>query len=287
MIRGTLFLPIILAFLLIGFLNCSQAKKPSAPSIKTKESLAKARVFNDDFEKDLQDFWNTNEFVDSSRYGIVQDPLSPNNKVLRIVLKPKDRIAKGPRSEIKVKKSIDSFGYRNNVSFKFMLPESFYAKEEKKGGIAIQQWHNRPYPGFDWKTSPKVRPPEALYFKHNEKGEWTLFLQTGLSVGNIHELRLGKIDSVSPNTWHTFNLESFWSMYSDGYFKASLDNQCFVYEEGEQCKVNGRNVYHTSPSYFKMGLYSSGSQENDRVIYFDDFEMTAQRIHYFPRKPDE
>ncbi len=65
------------------------------------------------------------------------------------------------------------------------------------------------------------------------------------------------------------------------------NDNCFVYDEIENCKLNGRNMYHTNPSYLKMGLYRSGSQTNDREIYFDDFNMSTGRVHYFPLEEGE
>jgi hypothetical protein len=58
-------------------------------------------------------------------------------------------------------------GYKNKLSIKFLLPESFYAKEEKSGRTVIQQWHNQAYPGLDRKSTIKVKPPQALYFEHD------------------------------------------------------------------------------------------------------------------------
>jgi len=287
MIRKSLILLSPFVIVLAGLLCCGQTKTSSIDPVNTKNTIKNLKTFKDDFDSGLKDFWMTNEFTDSTRYSIVRDPLNPENKVLKIQLKLTDRIANGWRSEIKIKTAIDSMGYKNKLSFKFLLPESFYAKEEKKGRIVIQQWHNRPYPGLDWRSTIKVRPPQALYFEHDEKGNWILILQTGLFVGNIDEVRLGKIDSISPNVWHKFELESFWSLYSDGYFTASLDDNCFIYDGVENCKLDGRNMYHTNPSYMKMGLYRSGSQTNDREIFFDDFEMTTGRIHYFPLEHDE
>ena len=284
MIQKKILLYSFLALTSIGLLSCNQAKEQPVDSNSSNDSIVNLHVFEDDFENKLQKFWNTNEFADTTRYSIVQDPLNPENKVLRIALELEDRVAKGYRSEIKVKTSLDSFGYKNKLSFKFLLPDSFYAKEEKNGRIVIQQWHNRPYPGLDWRTSIKVRPPEALYFEHTEDGDWSLILQSGLFVGKIDEVRLGKVDTIPPNVWHKFDLESYWSLYPDGYFKASFNDECFVYEEGEQCKIDGKNMYHTNPSYFKMGLYRSGSQTNNRIIYFDDFNMSTGRVHYFPPK---
>lgn len=202
--------------------------------------------------------------------------------MLRIDLKVGDIMAGAGRSEIKIKKKIDSFGYKNSLSFKFLIPESFYAKEKKFGRIVIQQWHNRTYPGFYWDTDKnKAGPPEGLYFEHNEKDEWRLVFKTRIKVGDINEVPLGEFKSIQPNVWHEFKLTTFWSLYNDGYFIASIDDKCFEYKGSPKCKIEGRNMYHVNPSYFKMGLYWSGSQVNDRHIYFDDFKMTTGRVDYF------
>lgn len=199
MIRKSLILLSAFVIILAGFLCCGQTSMHSIDSSKPRNTIKNLKIFSDDFEGALKDFWMTNEFTDTTRYGIVRDPLDPENKVLKIQLKLTDRIANGWRSEIKIKTALDSMGYKNKLSFKFLLPESFYAKEKKSGRIVIQQWHNRPYPGLDWRSTIKVRPPQALYFEHDENGDWRLILQTGLFVGNIDEVRLGKIDSISPN----------------------------------------------------------------------------------------
>lgn len=275
-----------IAFLILscGLLSCMSKEEKDQKLTITQDVRSDERVYEDDFSGELKDFWQDNQFTDPSRYSMVEDPLDSENKVLRIDLKLEDRIAGGWRSEMKVKPQ-DSFGYKNDFSFKFYLPESFYAKEEKLGIIVIQQWHDDPYPGFTWKTNKnKAGPPEGLMFEHKENGDWSLVLKTGLRTGDMIETRLGVIDTVAPGQWHEFKLETYWSLYEDGYFRGSLNGQCFTYkdqDDEEVCQIDGKNMYHIRPNYYKMGLYRSGSQVNDRYIYFDDFKMTTRRIGYF------
>lgn len=266
-------------------LSCNSNEDKTIKFQEATPALSSLQVFEDDFENaQLADFWVTNQFSDPSRYALVDDPLNPDNKVLRIDLKIEDRVAGGWRSEMKVKPN-DSFGYKNQFSFKFFLPDNFYAKENEKGIIVIQQWHDDPYPGFTWKTNKnKAGPPQGLLFQHDENNDWSLVLKTGLRSGNMIETRMGTIDTVATGMWHEFELETFWSLYEDGYFKGRLNGQCFTYndnDKGENCVIPGKNMYHIKPNYYKMGLYRSGSQLNDRHIYFDDFKMTTGRIGYF------
>ena len=262
------------------FLSCKNNSKEHNNIEGTAKSLYK-RTYNDDFENGIQSFWKAHQFVSKDRYGIVEDPLNPDNKVMRIDLKKGDRIAGGYRGELVIK-SNDSFGYKNKLSFKFLLPKSFYKKEDKKGIIVIQQWHDEPYPGFTWATNKnKLGPPQGLYFEHSENGEWTLVFKSGLKAGKIYEVKLGRYFDLKPDVWHSFSLETFWSLYNkDGYFMAKVNGNCFTYDKEEKCKLYQRNMYHTIPNYYKMGLYQSGSQEHDRHIFYDDFKMTTKRTHY-------
>lgn len=276
---------VLLVILSVTMTSCLTKEEKDQKLEELTAEVKGVTFYNDDFDGDaLKDFWRTNQFTDPSRWGLVEDPLDPDNKVLRIDLKLDDYIAGGWRSEMKVMPK-DSFGYKNNLSFKFFLPDSFYADEVSNGYVVIQQWHDDPYPGFTWKTNKnKAGPPFGLYLEHKKGGDWNLVLKTGLKTGNINEVRLGRIDTVATGQWHEFNLETYWSLYEDGYFKGTLNGNCFSYDdnqEGEVCTILGRNMYHIRPNYFKMGLYRTKSMVNDRHIYFDDFKMSTGRIGYF------
>ena len=243
------------------------------------------RVYADDFEDGIQPFWRVNQLVDPSRLLIVKDPLNEDNKVAKVSIKRGDRIAGGYRNEIIID-SKDSLGYLNKFSYKFMFPKSFFEKEDKRGIIVLTQWHDEPYPGFTWTTKKiKVKPPMAMYVEHTPNGRFEMVLHSGVRMGNVDELKLVRWkESLEPDVWYTFSCEIFWSIYEDGYVKASINDKCFEYQGKEQCTYQATNMYHKIPNYYKMGLYWSGTEEHDRHIYYDDFKMTTQQIGYFPPK---
>ncbi len=272
---------ILLLTLVVLSCNKNEKKTIEEDKIPTTEGDFK-REFQDNFEDSLQPFWFDHQFTDPSRLSLVKDPLD-KNKVLRIDLKVEDYIAGGYRSELVVR-SKDSFGYINNLSVKFLFPKSFFKKEKKNGIIVIQQWHDEPYPGFSWKTNKnKIHPPQGLYVKHDTLGNFNLVFKSGLKGGKMYEIVLAEYEeNLKPNIWYTFSLETFWSLYSkDGYFKPRINGKCFKKKNQDLCKIYGRNMYHTIPNYYKMGIYRSGTQENDRFMFFDDFNMVTKRISYF------
>ena len=91
---------------------------------------------------------------------------------------------------------------------------------------------------------------------------------------------------LEPNKWYTLKTEIFWSIYENGYVKASIDDTCFELEGVSQCKVSATNMYHKIPNYYKMGLYWSKGHTHKRHIYYDDFDMVTRRIGYFPPMTD-
>ncbi|QIE59916.1 hypothetical protein G5B37_10170 [Rasiella rasia] len=249
----------------------------------TVEKEKFTRVYNDDFTDTIQPFWRTNQITHPDRLQIVTDPLNADNDVMKISLEKGDRIAKGYRNEIVVNPK-DSFGYLNKYSYRFMFPESFFQKEEKKGIIVLNQWHDEPYPGFTWATKKiKARPPFAMYVEHTPEGEFYMILHSGIRMGNVDEMKISRWPGkLEPNKWYTFEADIFWSIYEDGYVKPKINDLCFEFDGVSQCTFQATNMYHKIPNYFKWGLYWSGTQENNRYIYYDDFKMNTERIGYFP-----
>ncbi len=267
--------------ILLGF-SCSGNKEEAKPKLSEDYK----RVYEDSFEGDtIQPFWKTQQISHPDRLQLVSDPLDSKNTVMKIAIEPGDQVAGGYRNEI-VFRSYDSLGYLTNYSYRFMLPESFFEKEEKAGSIVLNQWHDDPYPGFTWATKKiKVRPPFAMYVEHTLEGEYYMKLHSGVKMGNVNEMVISKWPyKLEPNKWYTLQTEIFWSIYEDGYVKATINDTCFQVDGVSKCKVSGTNMYHKIPNYYKMGLYWSKGHTNNRHIYYDDFIMTTERIGYYPPK---
>lgn len=270
----------ILAFLIC--FSCTE-KKEDTEKIISKEYK---RVYEDSFEGDtIKPFWKTQQISHPDRLKLVKDPLDSKNNVMKISIEPGDIVAGGYRNELMFR-SYDSLGYLTKYSYRFMLPDSFFKKEEKAGSIVLNQWHDDPYPGFTWATKKiKVRPPFAMYVEHTLEGEFYMKLHCGVKMGNVNEMTISKWpDKLEPNKWYTLQTEIFWSIYEDGYVKTSINDTCFQLEGVPQCKNSGTNMYHKIPNYYKMGLYWSKGHTNNRHIYYDDFKMVTKRIGYLPPK---
>ena len=255
---------------------------------KLKKRFEK-REYNDKWQDSFQPFWYTHQVAHPDRLKFVEDPDNQNNDLLRVSLQKFDTIAKGYRSEIIIKPK-DSFGYLNKHSFRFKFPKSFFEKEEKKGVILLNQWHNVPYPGYNYTNQiVKVRVPFAMMVEHTPDGQFYMKLHYGLRVGLLNEMVFAIWPGeLKPDVWYTFENEIFWSMYSDGYSKPKINGTCFKIAEKETCTFEGANMYHTLPHDFKMGLYWSPGHTNNRYIFYDDFKMETQRISYFPpEKPSD
>lgn len=256
---------LIIIFLLSTTISCNKAK-----SFKTK--------FQDDFESGIQDYW-LKEVSNESRCVVVKDPLNENNNVLRIKIDTSDYRSGGKRSELVVRPN-DYIGDITKYSFKFLLPESFFQKEEKEGWIMIHQWHDEPAPGFSWSTyNRKTIPPFTLTFKHTSDGKYVLLVGTGLIIGNINEkVRYIYPESIEPNKWYTFTNEIKWHVYTEkSYAIPQLNGISFIEENKEQTleKLKFRNMYNSRPNYFKFGLYWGGTAKHNREIFFDDIVIKS------------
>lgn len=266
----------------ILFYSCNDKENEPCPELPNYSNSKKE--FKEDFENGLQSFW-TKELADSTRMDIVKDSFNPKNKILKIDLNLEDYASGGIRSEILMHPK-DSFGYKANYSFKFLLPDSFFQKGEPQGWYIIHQWHDAPAPGFNWKTyNRKTQPPIHLLIEHNPNGEYFLYFKTGLEIGEIKEIVPVKWkNKLEPNKWYTFSCEILWSLYNkEGYAAPKLDGEYFLNQTSPNDtlvnhKIYRRNMYNIIPNYFKFGLYRSGRENYNRTIYFDDFKFESQRI---------
>lgn len=261
------------------FLACDQDSKKETFVSENGQK----RIYNDKFQDSFNSFWYTDQVVHPDRLQFVEDPEDKDNDLLKVSLERTDTIAKGFRSEIIIKPK-DSFGYANKHSFRFKFPKSFFEKEEKKGVILLNQWHNVPYPGYNYTNQiVKVRVPFAMMVEHTPEGEFYMKLHYGLKVGTLDEMVYAIWPGeLKPDVWYTFENEIFWSMYGDGYSKPKIDGICFETEGKEVCTFEGANMYHVRPHDYKMGLYWSPGHTQNRHIFYDDFKMTTERIGYFP-----
>ena len=263
---------------LVFFLSCKEQKPSQGKRKKVSE-----KIFDDPIQDSLKDFWYTHQVASPDRLKIVNDPDNSNNDLLKVSLQVGDKVAGGSRSEIFIKPK-DSFGYRNNYSFRFKFPKSFFENEEKEGVILLNQWHNVPYPGYNYTNQiVKVRVPFAMMVKHTTDGEFYMLLHYGLKVGILNEMVFAKWPgNLKPDVWYTFENEIFWSLYDDGYAIPKIDGTCFQVEDKDVCTLKGANMYHVRPHDYKMGLYWSAGHMHDRYIYYDEFYMNTQRTSYFP-----
>ena len=244
-------------------------------------------IFSDDFEYGLKEFW-TPETMDSTRFEIVQDPIDSKNKVLKINIELNDYVNSGSRSEMKIQYHPE-LNYLSNYSFRFMLPESFFAQDEKPGILIIHQWHDQADPGFDWGTQKKITHPAIyLFIDRKEGGTYFLTFRTGLETGNINETVTSVWEEeLVPNRWYNFSCEVLWHIYSNvGYALPVLDGKYFYKQDtdkktemgnSESHKIYRRNMYNGDGNYVKIGLYKFGNEKHNRTIYFDDFHMYIQK----------
>ncbi|MGJ8665375.1 MAG: heparin lyase I family protein [Patiriisocius sp.] len=272
------------------FISCNDVSETKRNSSETKtiniNSISKnktIKIIEDDFEGPLKKIWKK-EQQDSSRILTVSDPLNKNNKVLKVDLNIGDYASGGLRTEVLFEPK-DSFGYQTNYSFKFLFPDDFFKKGEKKGWFIIHQWHDAPAPGFNWKTYNRITaPPIHLLVEHNPNGDYYLIFKTGLKIGSMDEIySVFWKEKLKPNEWYEFSCEVLWSLYnSEGYAAPKLNGEP-PYDFSDEVtqkrvKVMRRNMYNSIPNYFKMGLYRSNYEEYNRTIYFDDLKYNSFRV---------
>lgn len=274
----------ILYLLIIALLfsSCNNYRTKSE-SFKQSTNYPKTE-YSENFENGFQSFW-TYELADSSRVDIVKDPFDPQNNVLKVDLEIGDYVSGGVRTELRMHPR-DSFGYTANYSFRFLLPESFFKKDEEKGYHIIHQWHDEAAPGFNWSNyNTKTKPPIHLLIEHNPNGDYFLVFKTGIEIGEIEEIVPARWkEKLRPNKWYTFSCEVLWSLYNkEGYAEPSLDGEYIInydnnLDPSSRHRIYRRNMYNIIPNYFKLGLYLSGKQQYNRTVYFDDIKFESRRI---------
>lgn len=265
---------IVLLLIFLVHISCNTNEASKANIVK---------YFDDAIEDSLNPNWYTHQVAHPDRLQIVKDPINNNNDVLKVSLNVGDKVAKGYRSEIIIKPK-DSFGYCNSYSFKFMFPESFFVVEkEGVGRILLNQWHNVPYPGYNYTDQiVKVRVPFAFMVEHFPDGKFHLVMHYGLKVGTMNEMEFGVWpEEIEPNVWYTFENDIFWSLYEDGYAIPRVNSIPFKVDKKSSPIFQGANMYHVLPHDYKMGVYWNGVQQNSRYVLFDEFYMNTQRTGYF------
>jgi hypothetical protein len=266
--------------LVILCFSCNSEKEKTV--VEIVDHRVNCKNFSDYFEGKIASFW-IKELADMSRHSIVKDPLNADNQVLKIDLKLEDFTNGGKRSEIRMSPK-DSFGYKTTYSFKFLLPDSFFQKDEVISRYIIHQWHDEAFPGFDWKTNPATQPPIHLLIEQQSEGDYYLVFNTGIKIGSLNEVYSKRWnEKLKPNKWYTFSCEILWSLYNaEGYASAKLDGKYFINwinskDSTEVHWISRRNMYNVSPNYYMFGLYRAGLEKHDRTIYFDDFMFESYR----------
>lgn len=271
---------LILIFIITCFSCISEKHEQNVEIVGHRKNC---KNFADNFEGEMNLNWGK-EMADMHRHSIVTDPLNAENHVLKIELKLEDLANGGKRSEITMFPK-DSFGYKSVYSFRFLLPESFFFKDESYIQYIIHQWHDLPAPGFDWETNPKTQPPVHLLIENDSFGDYYLVFKNGLKTGSLDEIYSKKWnEKLKPNQWYTFSCEILWSLYNNvGYSTPKVDGKYLIDWISSKDSttihwISRRNMYNVIPNYFKMGLYRNGFEKHDRVIYFDDFEFESYRV---------
>lgn len=279
----------LVAILVFSILVLGCNKTNTETRTETVPALNKREVpvfeWEDNFNGSIADYW-AQQLVESERGKIVEDPLNPDNEVLKLSLKPGDFTRGGHRSELVIR-DYDSIGYTNEYEFRFMLPDEFFSDNELGSWVIIHQWHDDTAPGYTWQTNKhKTRPPIALAVHYSPERGYILHYKSGLETGNLEEV-VGLVwpGELKANTWYTFKNTVFWSLYNEHGYSLPLINNAPFNPDHEKVsadfKILGRNAYNAKGNFFKFGLYHSGREEHTRVMYLDDFKMTAKRTSYW------
>ena len=234
-----------------------------------KPVLKSDELYTDTFDQ-LEDFWITSEISDPSRMKIVPDPTDSSNNTVRFFLYPDDFVNNGKRNEL-VLKTMDKSGYTVKYSFRFMLPPDFFKKREHDW-IMIHQWHDEPPYGLDWHGyDMQTHPPINLTVKLTPGEKYYIIFNYGLWNKEINELQVAQYKKpLKPHQWYTFENTVHWNFDKTGYSQPSIDGT-YLFNDEEDGKVYGANVYNEVGNYFKMGLYGNKKQRDTISIYFDDF----------------
>lgn len=234
--------------------------------------------FSDSFYT-INPYWNTSETNDSSRYGIVEDPVNKENNVLRFSLLPDDFIQNKKRNEFKIKTK-DTVGYEVEYSFKFLLPSSFFTENKESDWIIIQQWHDQPPRGLMWGDyHMETNPPINLYIHVLPGKKYYLVYAYGLWDKNKKDLRsLTYKNPLKPNTWYSFENNIGWAMDNTGFSIPKINGEKLIPQiEDYKGKIFGPNMYNDVPNYYKMGLYGNYLDKDSISIYFDDFKYKGYK----------
>lgn len=242
----------------------------------SKENLIKNEYiiqrFSDSFYT-INPYWDTSETTNSSRYGIVNDPVNIENNVLFFHLLPEDFNYGGKRNEF-VLKTKDTIGYTAHYSLNFLFTSKFFTDNKELDWIMIHQWHDMPPKGIKWGDyNMQTNPPIQLYIRVLPGDKYYIVYAYGLKDKNNNKLRhLTYEYPIKPNEWNSFENTIKWAKDESGYSIPIINGEYLINsEENPKGKIIGPNMFNDVPNYFKMGLYGNYKRNDTISVYLDDF----------------
>jgi len=204
-------------------------------------------------------------------YHIVNDTAAYGENALRIDITPNETTQGGEDRPVKNRvefgiSPLHAECHEVWYGWAFMIPEDFIDKPENGTGFnVIAQWHDQ---SGDPDNRSTLNPPISVLYG-TQNGVSGIGIKYGLNDINRHFMAEVPIEK---GVWHELIFHIGWSQDWDGFTVAWLDGEMIT-----NGTVEGPNMHHWRPHYWKAGLYrgevGQDSALTNNSIFYDEFRI--------------
>ncbi len=204
-------------------------------------------------------------------YHIVTDLVRSGSKAFRVDITPNETTQGGADRPVKNRVEFGiSPGHLECTEvwygWAFMIPENFTDLSENRTGFnVIAQWHDQ---SGDPDNRSTLNPPISVVYGSKD-GLTGIGIKYGLNDVNRHFMAE---EVIEKGVWYDLIFHIGWSQDWDGFSEVWMDGEMVT-----NGTVEGPNMHHWRPHYWKAGLYrgevGQDATMTNNSIFYDEFSI--------------
>ncbi len=131
------------------------------------------------------------------------------------------------------------------------------------------QWHDQPDEehGVTWDTKPPTFPPISLRCSKQR-----IYIQ--INRPNVDRWWVGQHFDMPLGEWVNFHFHIKWSMDSDGFVEAWMNDTPLTPFNGTDYKLYAPLIYNSTGNYLKLGNYRNKEIRGTTTVHIDNIRIT-------------